>query len=144
MWGENRDGMALAKPLTFSFCLSVRTFPDLNSGDPDTLLLSPWKHLDMPYLSPTKTWANMRKSFQCVGHDLSIHKCHMINQKCQNMNCVSQNESANTSEKHHHRIITRPMTLLNQNSMKTRFAGGITQKKQLMQTFILHVILQWL
>jgi len=32
--GENRDGIALAKLLTFSFCLSVRTFPDLNSGGP--------------------------------------------------------------------------------------------------------------
>lgn len=32
--GENRDGMALAKLLTFSFCLSVRTFPALNSREP--------------------------------------------------------------------------------------------------------------
>lgn len=86
--GENRDGMAPAKLLTFSFSLSVRTFPGLNSGDPDTLPLSPWKHLDIPYHLPTKTWANMKKkSFQYVGHDLSIQKCHMINPKCQNINC---------------------------------------------------------
>lgn len=39
--GVNRDWMALAKLLTFSFCLSVRTFPGLNSGDPDILPLSP-------------------------------------------------------------------------------------------------------
>lgn len=59
--GENRHGMALAKLLTFSFCLSVRTFPGLNSRDPDTLPLSPWKHLDIPSHLPTKTWANMKK-----------------------------------------------------------------------------------
>lgn len=61
VWGENSDGMALDKLLTFSFCLSVRTFPGLNSGDPDTLPLSTWKHLDIPYHLPTKTWVNMKK-----------------------------------------------------------------------------------
>lgn len=65
--GENRDGMALAKLLTFSFCLSVRTFPGLNSRDPDTLPLSPWKHLDIPSHLPTKTWANMKKKFPICG-----------------------------------------------------------------------------
>lgn len=53
--GANRDGMALAKLLTFPFCLSVRTFPGLNSMDPDTLPLSLRKHLDIPYHLPTKT-----------------------------------------------------------------------------------------
>lgn len=61
--GENRNGMALAKLLTFSFCLSARTFPDLNSEDPDTLPLSPWKHLDITSNLSIKTWANMGKKF---------------------------------------------------------------------------------
>lgn len=48
----------------FSVCLSP--FWGLNSGDPDTLPLSPWKHLDRPPIlvkkkkkKKRKPWANM-------------------------------------------------------------------------------------
>lgn len=47
MRGENWDGMEWHCPNCWLFHLLI-TFLDLNSGDPDTLPLSPWKHLYRP------------------------------------------------------------------------------------------------
>lgn len=79
-WGW-RDGTD--QTADFSVCLSP--FRRLNSRDPDTLPLSPWKHLDRPPILVQKTTKNntlgkhvffqyvvSNVCFQYVDHELGI------------------------------------------------------------------------